>query len=57
VVRVGFEGGVGLSFHRQSSPLSLYSELIYHHNPTPDGSRQFVRWTSGLRLSIGGRPF
>ena len=57
VVRVDFAGGVGLSFHRQRSPLSLFSELIYHHNPTPDGSRQFVRWTTGLRLSIGGRPF
>lgn len=57
VFRVSFTGGVGFSYHRQSSPLTVFSELIYHHFPTPDGSRQFLRWTSGLRISMGGRPF
>lgn len=57
VFRIGFTGGIGFSFHRQRSPLSVFTELIYHHYPTPNGSRQFVRWSTGLRFSIGGRPF
>jgi len=57
VLRVGMTGGVGISVHRQSKLWSLFTELVYHHYPTEGGSRQFVRWTTGLRLSIGGRPF
>jgi hypothetical protein len=57
VVRPVATGGVGLSLHRQSKFFSFYTELIYHHMPSDNGSRQFLRWTSGLRFSVGGRPF
>jgi hypothetical protein len=57
MVRPGVTGGVGLSYHRERSTFSLYTELVYHHFPIEDGSRQFVRWTTGLRFSLGGRPF
>jgi hypothetical protein len=57
MVRPGVAGGVGISVHREASTLSLFTELVYHHFPSENGSRQFVRWTSGLRISLGGRPF
>lgn len=49
--------GFGLNIHRQPSHISMYTEVVYHHIPTGVGSDQFVRWTSGLRYSFGGRPF
>jgi hypothetical protein len=57
VVRPGATGGVGLSFHRERKTISLFTELVYHHYPSEDGSRQFLAWTTGLRISLGGRPF
>lgn len=55
--RPGITGGVGISMHREQSPVSFFTELVYHHLPMEDGSRQWLRWTTGLRLSVGGRPF
>ncbi len=57
VGRPGASGGVGISMHRERSPFAFYTELVYQHFPTHNGSRQWLRWTSGLRISIGGRPF
>jgi hypothetical protein len=57
IVRPEFTGGFGLSAHRQGKWWSLFTEIIYHHMPTDDGSRQYVVWTGGLRVSFGGRPF
>ena len=57
MLRPGVVGGVGLSVHKQQSTFSFFSELVYHHIPTDPGSSQYVRWTTGLRISFGGRPF
>jgi opacity protein-like surface antigen len=57
VWRLGLVGGVGLAVHKQRSRFSLFTELIYHHIPTNLGSRQYVSWSTGIRLSFGGRPF
>lgn len=55
--RVAMMSGFGLNIHRRPSRMSLYTEIVYHHIPSGVGSDQFVRWTSGLRFSFGGRPF
>lgn len=57
VARPGGSGGVGISIHRERKVLSLFTELVYHHFPSDNGSRQWVRWSSGVRISLGGRPF
>ena len=57
IARVGLTAGIGLAVHRQASLFSFYSELIYQHIPAPGAARQYVRWTTGLRISFGGRPF
>ena len=49
--------GFGLNGRKSPSHLSIYTEIVYHHIPSEFGSQQFVRWTSGIRLSFGGRPF
>lgn len=55
--KLAFVSGFGLNGHSSSSLVSLYTEVVYHHIPSEFGSDQFVRWTTGLRLSFGGRPF
>jgi hypothetical protein len=57
VVRPEFSGGFGLSAHRQGAWWAVFTEVIYHHLPTDDGSRQYLAWTGGLRFCLGGRPF
>lgn len=57
VIRGIGSGGLGISMHSQGKPLSFFTEFVYQHLPSDNGSRQWLRWTTGLRFSIGGRPF
>ena len=56
--RLGLVGGFGLSAHKEGSRVSFFSDVIYHHIITDNGSSdQSVVWNTGIRISFGGRPF